>query len=356
MQSCLALALALFELAFLARAHASSDGLTFKLKKHEINASTLHPAMAFKSSIFGAHKAHLGVLPAWSTEIDVGFPPRKVEVLIDTGSWDLIVDHDWYNPSKSLTSKNLHKDWNTFGDGRAYTDEVRLGDVKIKDVVVGHVRKGGDFPFRDGFQGLMGISLPPNSFDTDKPTLTKAAVDQHAFKRNVWQLTLRHEGDSSLNIGKIDESEYEGELGWVDLDEGQDEWRLEIEINGYKAFGVVDSGGIGRMGAGVDRVKALFDRLPIRLTEVGPNDSSIEGWFDCDTLPDITFTAGGRELKYPKWLMKTDTTDNGTKCKFQVWGADDMTDWNFGDTIFLMASIVFDIDNRRVGFAPQRQK
>ena len=38
-----------------------------------------------------------------------------------------------------------------------------------------------------------------------------------------------------MNIGEIDTSEYEGMLGWLDIDKDEEEWRLEIDINGYKA-------------------------------------------------------------------------------------------------------------------------
>jgi len=354
MQPCLAFAL-LALVFFFATAHASSDGLTLKLHPRVINASVLQPATASRS-IFGSHDAHLGIVRAWTTVIEVGFPPRKVELSVDTGSPDLVIDHGSYNPSKSLTSKNMHKDWASFGNGRVYTDEVKLGNVKVKDVVVYHQRKSDDTGYGDHIHGILGVMPRDTSLASDHPTIVDAAMDQHSFKKNIWQVTFRDDGESSLNIGKIDKSEYEGELGWVSLDDGQDEWRLEIDINGYKAFGVLDTGGTDRMGASVDRVKALFDRVHVSAIEVGPNDSHIEGWFDCDNLPDITFTVGGRQLKYPKRFMTEKRPGDDSKCKFQVWGADDLTEWNFGNSIFRMASVVFDMDNRRVGFAPQRKK
>ena len=215
-------ALALITLVLFSCTKASSDGLTLKLKPRVVNASVLQPATASRS-IFGPHDAHLGIVRAWTTIIEVGFPPRKVEVSVDTGSSDVIVDYDSYNPSKSLTSHNLHKDWASFGSGRVYADEIKLGDVKIKDVAVGHQRKGDDYYYGDHIHGLIGIMLPRTSFGTDKPTIVKAAMEQHAFKRNVWQLTFRDDGDSSLNIGKIDKSEYEGDLCLLYTSDAADE-------------------------------------------------------------------------------------------------------------------------------------
>ena len=348
-------ALALITLVLFSCTKASSDGLTLKLKPRVVNASVLQPATASRS-IFGPHDAHLGIVRAWTTIIEVGFPPRKVEVSVDTGSSDVIVDYDSYNPSKSLTSHNLHKDWASFGSGRVYADEIKLGDVKIKDVAVGHQRKGDDYYYGDHIHGLIGIMLPRTSFGTDKPTIVKAAMEQHAFKRNVWQLTFRDDGDSSLNIGKIDKSEYEGDLGWVDIDKDQDEWRLELDINGYKAFGLVDSGGSDQLQAGTDRVQKLFHQLPITSLNRDDIRGTLDGWFDCDNIPDITITVGGRELKFPKRFMSQKKPDDDTKCKFPVYGEDDLNEWNFANPIFRIASVVFDMDNRRVGFAPQRNK
>lgn len=75
MQPCLAFAL-LALVFFFATAHASSDGLTLKLHPRVINASVLQPATASRS-IFGSHDAHLGIVRAWTTVIEVGFPPEK---------------------------------------------------------------------------------------------------------------------------------------------------------------------------------------------------------------------------------------------------------------------------------------
>lgn len=69
-----------------------------------------------------------------------------------------------------------------------------------------------------------------------------------------------------LNIRKINTSRYEGKLGWVDIDKDDEEWRLEIDTNGYKALDLLDTGGGHRMGASVDRVNALFDKLHIGIS------------------------------------------------------------------------------------------
>ena len=97
---------------------------------------------------------------------------------------------------------------------------------------------------------------------------------------------------------KIDRSEYEGDLGWVNIDEDQDEWRLELDINGYKVFGVVDSGGTDQMQASIDRVQKLFHQLPSTCVIRDVNRGTLDGWFDCDNIPDITITVGGREFNF----------------------------------------------------------
>lgn len=106
-----------------------------------------------------------------------------------------------------------------------------------------------------------------------------------------------------MNIGEIGTSEYEGMVGWVDIDKDEEEWRLEIDINGYKALGHLDAGGGHRMGASIDRTDALFDKLHIGFREDGCDKGNLQSWFDCDKLPGITLTVGGRKLMYPKRFM-----------------------------------------------------
>lgn len=55
--------------------------------------------------------------------------------------------------------------------------------------------------------------LPLPSFATGKPMITKAAMEQHAFKKNAWQLSLCDDGNSALESGNDDESDNKCELG-----------------------------------------------------------------------------------------------------------------------------------------------
>lgn len=115
---------------------------------------------------------------------------------------------------------------------------------------------------------------------------------------------------------KIDRSEYEGDLGWVHIDEDQDEWRLELDINGYKVFGVVDSSGTDQMQASIDRVQKLFHQLPSTSVIRDVNRDTLDGWFDCDNIPDIAVTVGGREFRFPKRITSQKKPGDDTKCKF----------------------------------------
>lgn len=79
-----------------------------------------------------------------------------------------------------------------------------------------------------------------------------------------------------------------------------------------------------RMGASIDRIDALFDKLHIGFREDGCDKGNLQSWFDCDKLPGITLTVGGRKLKYPKRFMSESILTMTQNANSQVWGAYDL--------------------------------
>lgn len=71
----------------------------------------------------------------------------------------------------------------------------------------------------------------------------------------------------------------------------------------------------------------------------GRNKGILKGGFDCEYLPDITFTVCGRKHMYPWRFMSEKHPDDATKCNFQECGAEDVDHWVIGNSIFRMVSI-----------------
>ena len=93
------------------------------------------------------------------------------------------------------------------------------------------------------------------------------------------------------------------------------------------------------MGATVGRVNTLSDKLYIGFREAGRGKGILQGWFDCNNLPDIPFTVGGCKHMYPRRCISERHPDDATKCKFQGWGAEDVNHWVIGNSIFQIAAI-----------------
>lgn len=62
---------------------------------------------------------------------------------------------------------------------------LNLGHVKIKNVAIGHQHRSSDAGYGDHIHGVLGVMLARKPFGIDNSTIVKAAMEQHAFKRNV---------------------------------------------------------------------------------------------------------------------------------------------------------------------------
>lgn len=62
---------------------------------------------------------------------------------------------------------------------------LNLGHVKIKNVAIGHQHRSSDAGYGDHIHGVLGVMLAWKPFGIDNSTIVKAAMEQHAFKRNV---------------------------------------------------------------------------------------------------------------------------------------------------------------------------
>lgn len=60
---------------------------------------------------------------------------------------------------------------------------LNLGHVKSKNVAIGHQHRSSDAGYGDHIHGVLGVMLARKGIDNS--TIVKAAMEQHAFKRNV---------------------------------------------------------------------------------------------------------------------------------------------------------------------------
>lgn len=314
-----------------------------------VNDTTLN-----RRSDSGEVKLELADLNALVGEIEVGTPGQKKKVMFDTGSPDLVIGGDAYKPQDSSTSKDQHKKFNENyldpeAKGSLYSYEVRVGGVKARNVVFGST----DFNFaavtdHENLVGLFGLSFPTfSAFDTHKPhTFVELVKEQNSDYDNIFQFLLKKNDDAHINIGKIDESQVDGETAWVDVDSSDYHWKADIQINGIESSGIVDSGTRNIFGKNED-VKKVLDAIDgLEIKKSGSGDW--QGWYNCDDPPEVNIMVAGKEVK-----MRQDAMFGGRnngRCQMTIAGYQGVPEWVFGEPFLQTFSVIFDFDNERLGF------
>ena len=294
----------------------------------------------------------------WAGEIEIGTPGQKHSVQFDSGSPDIVMASGSYKPEDSATSKDQHKKfdanyWGPEAHGSLYSDYVKVGDIGAKNVVLAnsnskflYLEEGEDLV------GLFGLSFPTiSSFDTDKKhTFVDLAKKQNPDLENVFQMLLKMNDDARINVGKIDESQVDDGIAWIDQDSSGGYWKAGVEINGIESDGIIDSGTSNIFGTN-DDVKKVFDAIDgLEIKKSGSGDW--QGWYKCDDPPEVKIKVAGKEVKMREDAMLRGE-ENG-KCLLSIGGSKGFGKWVFGDPFFQLFSVVFDFDNERLGIGKLR--
>lgn len=290
----------------------------------------------------------------WIGPIEIG--GQKVLVDFDTGSADLLVNPDVYNPKKSNTSVATHKQFkasfadNTHGTGYVYKDTVKLGNAAVHDVSVGRTEEQIVNPAKeDGNGGIAGLSFNSISTIGWNSTFLHALQKSKAIPSNIFQFTLKEGKGSQLHFGGVDKSQIDGDITYVDVNPRLGFWLTEAKIKGKIINGIIDSGTTLVIGP-MDEVKTVFNRIDGIETTL--HHGSLYAAYDCDRDLNISFKIGGKDIRLSKELQKFGSTDDG-RCILSIVGQPSVPfhAWVLGDTIFRGNSFIFDADNNRFGFA-----
>lgn len=185
----------------------------------------------------------------------------------------------------------------------------------------------------------------------------------------------------NYNIGFIDPTEFRGPLSFVDVDSAEGFWKFQAS-----GFSIHDNHRGGRPGGNSSSSSnstnpifvpvahsAIADTgttllmLPAAIAQAyylqvadARQDPSVGGWvFPCGTdLPDLALHVGQYRAVIPGELIKfapVDTDDFATAkvCYGGVQSASGLPFAIYGDVFFKAVFTVFDVEGRRLGFAPK---
>ncbi|WFD17935.1 cathepsin D [Malassezia caprae] len=335
------------------------------MRNYHKNTGKQHPLLRFLSDLLDDDKEKRGVtnLPLndisneqlWAGEVSFGGQSFLID--FDTGSADVIVNPDAYDPHKSKSSKSSGQSFETsYGDGTTakgtiYTDDFKIGPISGKNVAVG--RSTQTFIEKEGGnQGIAGMSFASlSAFHGDFKPFFYSLMDQKQVSHGVFQFTLKKGEGSTLTLGAVDTSKYSGDPAWSNVDSDQGFWATGASVNGVKINAIVDTGSTILTGP-MDQVRQVFSKIDGLKTFT--QQGQLFATYDCNTTPDITVNIAGKDFKFSK--EQTGYGKQGGRCVLTICGQDQlpMNAWIVGDSFFLGASVIFDMEQKRLGFAPQK--
>ncbi|KAL4399117.1 aspartic-type endopeptidase [Malassezia pachydermatis] len=293
----------------------------------------------------------------WAGQLAYGSPLQSIYVDFDTGSSDTLVNPGTYDPSKSKTSKKTSDKFEAlYGDGTAangtiYTDDFGIASAHGTDIAIGLSDIEYIFENERPNQGISGLAYPAiQAFPLKYKPFFTVLREQKAVDQGIFQFTLKPGNGSTLYIGGIDKSQFTGDIVWQDYKPELGFYVAPAYINGQKILSVVDSGTTLIQGP-TSQVRKFLETLPgVTVKDIA---GTLSGVYDCNKPPKITMTYAGKNF-----TLGEDQTNWGTykgQCVLSVSGQDDMPldAWVVGDVFFQMASVIFDQDNNRLGFATQ---
>lgn len=376
-----------FATSFLVLTAANAGGmnvpLTHRPKTYAMNAhrtdSSQQPFANFQSGDPASVNLNFSA-GEYFAEIEIGSPPQKFTVQIDTGSANLWV------PSKSCSdcekgSRKYDANMSTTysKDGQSYNEEygtgacsgfisqdaVSIGGHTVANFKFGEVTKVVDIDTRT-INGILGMG---NTNNVDNvPLLMDQLVAQDKIQHNVFATFLQADGKagSVLTLGGTDNTYYSGDLTYIPLAGLQSNERWLISGSDFKIDGkstascsensktpgclfILDTGStqIGLPKSEMDNLQKVIEPIMQRSN----------GFADCSlvkSLPTLTFTSNGVDFSLePEDYTIREYIPDAKKfsCMPQIAVSPTHNVWILSTPFLRKYYTVWDAEQHRVGFA-----
>ncbi|KAI8589970.1 aspartic peptidase domain-containing protein [Geranomyces variabilis] len=375
------LALTAFAASAVVAAPAAKSSLIIPVKKHTStdSSSRIDRALANKKFQIAKYARHYktsltgsagGNVPLTNDANEMYYGPvtigsQTVTVDFDTGSSDF-----WVRGAKCTSSDNScgsgsgHSGVKTtgltdarqtfddsYGSGEA-SGEIYKGTYKVGGYTASNAYLGvstAETGFDDPSDGLFGLGFAAIS-NIGQATDGKAPIDALGLKSFAFYLTNDASESGELSLGGADSSKYSGSFNYLPLN-AQTYWQFSTSsatasVNG-KSHKFTTKSAIADSGT---TLVIVDDAVASSIYSAVGADS--QGNIDCgaaDSAPPIVFNLGGKAYSIPAsvWVF----TD-GDQCICGVQGgAADAGVVIFGDVFMRQYYTLFDVSNKRVGFA-----
>ncbi|GAB1310884.1 hypothetical protein MFIFM68171_01094 [Madurella fahalii] len=318
--------------------------------------------------------------------VQIGTPPQTLMLNFDTGSSDLWVfssetperqlgGQKIYRPEDSITARKLgNHTWSIqYGDGsrsngNVYTDVVSIGGVNVfNQAVESATHVSPSFTNDAASSGLLGLGF--DVINTVRPTKQKTFMSNalESFEMPIFSANLRKAEPGNYNFGFLDPTEFVGPLSFVDVNATDGFWKFEAT-----AFSIGSGTNTSAMVVPLTHT-AIADTgttllmLPSAITQAyywqvrgARSSAEVGGWvFPCNaTLPDLTLHIGTYKAVIPGELVNfapvdTDSFDTATVCYGGIQSSSGFPFAIYGDVFFKAQFTLFDLADKKLGFAPK---
>ncbi|KAH7909359.1 aspartic peptidase domain-containing protein [Hygrophoropsis aurantiaca] len=312
----------------------------------------------------------------WYGNITAGTPPVTFTMIFDTGSSDLYLPGPMcntcnssavYNSNASSTSTevdgllvNLAYGDGSWVTGVPYNDNITIGgytassfagNAQNQTIVVASSYSPGFINMDRVYDGLIGMAFGSIGRSTSSPLL-ETLVNQSSLPEPIFAFSLGS-NNSELSIGGVNSALYTGAITYANVTDAA-MWKIVVDgvsANGTSVFcgieAVVDTGTSLILGdsINVDTLYAAIDGIMITPSTYA---------YPCDASPNVAFQIGNMSIAIdPEWLNggSLPAPVNGVEMCLGMIGISFTDYWILGDIFMRNVYTVFDMGNKRVGFA-----
>ncbi|KAH9959044.1 aspartic peptidase domain-containing protein, partial [Lactifluus volemus] len=343
---------------------------------YERNTGTAHPFNKFPEVIERAAEPATGSLllsgsefsDYWFGLITIGSQPFTV--VIDTGTSELVVPsikcgnnckgHRRYDPKKSHTAQDLSKTFNIQAvsgetiSGEQYTDGIGIGGLKAPKQTFGAATEYSFDMTHFQADGIMGMGFKESSA-LKAPSVFQTLVQGRVVVDSVFGLKLSKSG-SELFLGGLNHALFVGDITWLSL-VAPAAWAIifdDISVAGHQVVGrtkAIFSTGSAQIIGTPAGIANLFTKIK------GAKPSSRYGGgvytIPCNFNTPISITLGGKQFVIsPSSFVRHTETFN--ECIANAVAHSNLPNgavWLLGDAVLRNMYTVWDVGNRRIGFA-----
>lgn len=303
--------------------------------------------------------------------IEVGFGSSQTPMymLVDTGAgttWVMgsnckstpCTAHRTFSSDDSTSLKTTTQTFSiSYGSGSVagylVTDDITVAGFKMP-FTFGLANETSDDFNHFPFDGILGLSMSKGATENFVQELVKEDV----LDSNLFGVYLSRSVDNDMggeiSFGSVNKDKYTGDISYTSIDsEHNDEWVIPVDDFAYDGHAAGISSKLAYIDTGTsfafgppDDIKALHDQI-----DGATSDDGVTYTVPCDSDKDLTVKFSGKSYAISAKDWRSSPSSSGI-CTSNIYGLEVVSgSWLLGDLFLKNVYAVFDIGNKRIGFA-----